>query len=48
MAAKRYFLLAHEAQKIMAIADITVPKSMNAPTLEAAMKAAESIGYPWS
>jgi len=46
VAAKRYFLLAHEAQKIMAIADITVPKSMNAPTLEAAMKAAESIGYP--
>ena len=46
VAAKRYFLLAHEAQQIMEIADIPVPRSMNAATLEAAMKAAEAVGYP--
>lgn len=46
VAAKRYFLLAHEAQRIMEIADIPVPRSMNAATLEAAMKAAETVGYP--
>jgi acetyltransferase len=46
VAAKRYFLLAHEAQRIMEIADIPVPRTMNAATLEAAMKAAEAMGYP--
>ena len=45
-AAKRYFLLAHEAQKIMEIAGIDVPRTMNAATLEAAQKGADSIGYP--
>ncbi len=46
VAAKRYFLLAHESQKIMEIADIPIPRTINAATLGAAMKAADSIGYP--
>ena len=45
-AAKRYFLLAHEAQKIMEIADIPIPVTMNATTLEAAITSADSVGYP--
>ena len=45
-AAKRYFLLAHEAQKIMEIADVPIPVTMNATTLEAAITSADSVGYP--
>ena len=44
--AKRHFLLAHEAQRIMDIAGITVPRTANAATLKAAVKAADEIGYP--
>jgi len=45
-AANRHFLLAHEAQKIMDIAGLTVPRMINAATLESAIKSADWIGYP--
>jgi len=42
----RYFLLAPEAQKVMDIAGITIPKSMSARTIRDAVQAANEIGYP--
>jgi acetyltransferase len=45
-AANRHFLLAHEAQKIMDIAGLPVPRTITAATLESAMKSADWIGYP--
>lgn len=42
----RFFLLAHEAQKIMDIAGITIPRSIQAQTIKGAVKAAGAIGYP--
>lgn len=42
----RYFLLAHEAQRVMDIVGIPVPTSRIARTIEDAVKAAEAIGYP--
>ena len=44
--AGRYFLLSHEAQSIMTIAGISIPKSLIALTLEDAVKSAAAIGYP--
>jgi len=46
MKENRYFLLAHEAQKIMELIGITVPKSAVARDLGEAVTHAESIGYP--
>ncbi|HAJ27106.1 MAG TPA: CoA-binding protein [Syntrophus sp. (in: bacteria)] len=42
----RFFLLAHEAQKIMNIAGITIPRSIQAQTIKGTVKAAGAIGYP--
>jgi acetyltransferase len=42
----RTFLLAHEAQQIMNIAGIAVPKSYIARSLDEAVKYAQAIGYP--
>ena len=42
----RFFLLAHEAQRIMDIAGITIPRSIQAQTIRGAVKAASAIGYP--
>jgi acyl-CoA synthetase (NDP forming) len=42
----RYFLLAHEAQKIMDIIGIAVPKTAVARNLAEAIDRAEAIGYP--
>ena len=42
----RYFLLAPEAQKVMDIAGITIPRSIPARTIKDAVKAANTIGYP--
>jgi len=42
----RYFLLAHEAQKVMDLSGIAVPRSRVAKNLKEAVNAAESIGYP--
>lgn len=42
----RFFLLAHEAQDIMRIVDIQIPKSLIASTLEKAVKGSRAIGYP--
>jgi len=42
----RYFLLAHEAQNIMEIGGIPVPKSYTARNLNEAVKYAEKTGYP--
>ncbi len=46
MKENRYFLLAHEAQKIMELIGIIVPKSAVARDLGEAVTHAESIGYP--
>lgn len=43
---KRSFLLAHEGQAVMQAAGITVPRSMQAHSVEEAVQAAEKIGYP--
>ena len=43
---KRYFLLSHEAQKIMKAAGIPVPQGVIAHNLEEAVTCAEQIGYP--
>ena len=43
---KRHFLLAHESQRIMEIAGLPTPKTIKTGTLEAAVKAADWIGYP--
>lgn len=43
---RRGFLLAHEAQQLLRIAHIPVPKSLIARTLDEAVRAAEEIGYP--
>ena len=42
----RYFLLAHEAQKIMDLVGIPVPKSYIARNLDEAITCAEKCGYP--
>ncbi len=42
----RYFLLANEAQKIMDLVGIPVPKSSVARNLDEAVTAAENCGYP--
>lgn len=42
----RYFLLAPEAQKVMDIAGITIPRSIPARTIKDAVNAANAIGYP--
>lgn len=42
----RYFLLAPEAQKVMDIAGIRIPKSLPAKTIKEAVAAANAIGYP--
>lgn len=42
----RYFLLAHEAQRIMNLAGIVIPRSIQARTVKDAIEAAKSIGYP--
>jgi acetyltransferase len=42
----RSFLLAHEGQKILELCGISFPKSSIARSLDEAVKAAESIGYP--
>lgn len=42
----RYFLLSYEAQSIMKIAGIDIPVTLNAMTLEGAVKSAAAIGYP--
>lgn len=42
----RFFLLAHEAQKIMNIAGIPIPRSIQAQTIKGAVDAAGTIGYP--
>ena len=46
MQENRYFLLAHEAHKIMEIIGITVPKTAVARNLGEAIARAEGIGYP--
>jgi acetyl coenzyme A synthetase (ADP forming)-like protein len=43
---KRYFLLSHEAQAVMKAAEIPIPESYIARTLEEAVDYAEEIGYP--
>ncbi len=42
----RFFLLAHEAQKIMNIAGIKIPETRIASSLKDAVQSAEEIGYP--
>ncbi|MFA5179986.1 MAG: acetate--CoA ligase family protein [Syntrophales bacterium] len=42
----RFFLLAHEAQKIMKVAGIPIPRSIQAHTIKGAVEAAGAIGYP--
>lgn len=42
----RYFLLTHEAQRIMNIAGVPIPKTVITSSLEEAVKSAEEIGYP--
>lgn len=42
----RTFLLSHEARRIMQLAGIAVPESRSAQNLEAALRAADEIGYP--
>jgi acetate---CoA ligase (ADP-forming) len=42
----RYFLLAPEAQRIMDMAGINIPKSIPAKTIKDAVRAANTIGYP--
>jgi acetyltransferase len=42
----RFFLLAHEAQKIMDIAGIPIPRSIQTQTIKGAVEAAVTIGYP--
>jgi len=43
---KRTFLLSSEAQNIMKISGISIPKSLAAMTLEESVKGAAAIGYP--
>ena len=42
----RFFLLAHEAQKIMNLAGIPIPRSIQAQTIKSTVEAANTIGYP--
>jgi acetyltransferase len=42
----RYFLLTHEAQRIMNIAGVPIPQTVIASSLEKAIKSAADIGYP--
>jgi acetyltransferase len=42
----RHFLLAPEAQKVMDIAGIRIPKSRPARNIKEAVAAANAIGYP--
>lgn len=42
----RFFLLAHEAQKIMNRVGIPIPRSIQAQTIKGAVEAAGAIGYP--
>ncbi|MCX5830022.1 MAG: CoA-binding protein [Deltaproteobacteria bacterium] len=42
----RFFLLAHEAQKIMKLAGIPIPRSIQSQTIKSAVEAAGVIGYP--
>ncbi|MGB9698704.1 MAG: acetate--CoA ligase family protein [Thermodesulfobacteriota bacterium] len=43
---KRSFLLAHEGQAVMQAAGISIPRSIQARSVEEAVQAAEKIGYP--
>ncbi len=43
---ERFFLLAHEAQQIMALAGVAIPQSIQARTVKGAVDAAKAIGYP--
>ena len=42
----RFFLLAHEAQRIMNLAGIAIPRSIQAQTVKSAVESANAIGYP--
>lgn len=42
----RFFLLAHEAQSIMNLTGIAIPRSIQARTVKDAVEAASAIGYP--
>jgi len=42
----RFFLLAHEAQQIMNLVGIPIPRSIQAQTVKGAVEAANAIGYP--
>jgi acetate---CoA ligase (ADP-forming) len=42
----RFFLLSHEAQRIMNLAGIPIPRSIQASTVKSAVDAAGAIGYP--
>jgi acetyl coenzyme A synthetase (ADP forming)-like protein len=42
----RFFLLAHEAQQIMSLAGVPIPRSIQAQTVKGAVEAASTIGYP--
>jgi len=44
--AGRFFLLAHEAQQIMNLTGIPIPRSIQAQTIRGAVEAADTIGYP--
>jgi acetyltransferase len=46
IAQNRFFLLAHEAQTIMKLAGIEIPKSSIARNLDEAVRCSEDIGYP--
>ncbi|NTW76235.1 MAG: acetate--CoA ligase family protein [Syntrophaceae bacterium] len=42
----RFFLLAHEAQEVMNLVNVAIPKSIQARTVKGAVEAATAIGYP--
>jgi acyl-CoA synthetase (NDP forming) len=42
----RTFLLSHEARRVMQLAGVSVPESRSAQNLDAAVRAADEIGYP--
>jgi acetyltransferase len=43
---ERFFLLAYEAQRIMNLAGIPIPRSVPAHTIQGAVQAADTVGYP--
>lgn len=42
----RFFLLAHEAQEVMNLVNVAIPKSIQTRTVKGAVDAAAAIGYP--